>query len=80
MGEATATWLKANNHTVVVYDIKKDTLTKLKEQEYCILKDIQQIKKQDPDVIWICTAEWDVEESKPRIRELMRRKHLEERK
>jgi len=63
IGKATGLWLLANKQEVTFFDIKDEVLDKLKEQGYNTSKEVTAvgIRKNDPKIIWICTAEWDVD-------------------
>ena len=63
IGFATGVWLEANKQEVKFYDINKETVKKIQKKGYkaSYKVDAMTIRKHDPAIIWICTAEWDVE-------------------
>jgi len=61
IGTATGVWLRANNEEVVFNDINSERLTKLEQKGFKVLWFKKDIRKSDPDIIWICTSEWDTE-------------------
>jgi len=67
IGKATGIWFKSNNNEVLFHDINEEVLTNLSKKGYKTLKESSQIKDEKPDIIWICTAEWDTESAIQKI-------------
>jgi len=63
IGQATGIWLSARNEKVTFFDISSKPLDKLEKKGYKVSMFPTKInvRKENPDIIWICTAEWDVE-------------------
>ena len=61
IGQATGYWLYANGHDVCFNDVNKETLQKIRDKGFHTCHDKKDIAKEFPEIIWICTAEWDVE-------------------
>ena len=59
VGTATGIWLKANREDIIFCDIKPETLEKLKNRGFSVTS---KLKKDNVDIYWICTAEWNTEE------------------
>jgi len=57
IGNAWAIWLSIHEKDVIVYDINKEAAKKTG----CRSVDLQTLQK-EADLIWICTAEWNVDE------------------
>ena len=62
IGKAFGIWLHANKETVIFNDIDLEKLAKLGKKGYLVLHEKTRIKEVDPHIIWICTAEWHVED------------------
>jgi len=61
IGAATGVWLRANNEEVMFNDIKLEPLKKLEQKGFKVSMLKEDIWKHSPDIIWICTSEWDTE-------------------
>jgi UDPglucose 6-dehydrogenase len=62
IGKATGMWLEANNEEVIFHDINSEPLRKLESKGYKVTMEESQIYSYSPDIIWICTAEWNVKD------------------
>lgn len=62
VGEATGILLKAHEEEICFYDKNKKVLDRLKEKTYPIVYDKKDIDYSYYNLIWICTAEWNVDE------------------
>jgi len=70
IGAATGIWLKANNEEVMFNDINSEALNKLEQKGFKVSMFKKDIALYMPDIIWVCTAEWDTEKVLKDIYEL----------
>ena len=60
VGEATGVFLESHEEKICFHDVNGNVLDVLKQKGYPVLYSKEKLVYDDYDIIWVCTAEWNV--------------------